>query len=85
MPGTLSSLFLVRRGAVTLKSDKLVYKLLRKGTSFGETDFIKGSLSLSLCLSFSVSVSSPLPTQFPSSLSLWAMPYNPNQSLIPNV
>ena len=36
------SLFIVRRGSVTLLIDGYVYKQERAGNSFGETNFIKG-------------------------------------------
>jgi len=39
------SLFLVRSGGVTQRCDKLVYRMLREGSCFGETNFAKGCIS----------------------------------------
>jgi hypothetical protein len=39
------SLFIVEKGSISLSCDKEVYKLIRKGACFGETNFVKGQLS----------------------------------------
>ena len=39
------SLFIVDKGTISLSRDKQVYKLVRQGTSFNETAFVKGQLS----------------------------------------
>ena len=39
------SLFIVEKGSISLSCDKEVYKLVRQGASFGETNFAKGHSS----------------------------------------
>jgi hypothetical protein len=39
------SLFIVEKGSISLSCDKEVYKLIRNGACFGETNFVKGQLS----------------------------------------
>ena len=38
------SLFIVEKGSISLSCDKEVYKLIRQGACFGETNFVKGQL-----------------------------------------
>jgi len=42
---TYCNTLLEQRGGVTLTLDKLVYKVIRHGNSFGETNFVKGEAS----------------------------------------
>ena len=40
-----NSLFIVEKGSISLSCDKEVYRLIRKGACFGETNVVKGQMS----------------------------------------